>query len=405
MGLVDTEDGIKFAPHVNPNELAAKAAAEAVPANHFTPLLASGSFDISEAAHSTASSSSSSSGAAATKKKRGSGSSKTITPDLLPQQEGAEILEIPDLSLTSTLSTLMGETDLVDTEDLDLVPDYLFLAMSQLKPCELSEQDKVGCYKDRDIGFSGMACKHCGGQPGFGKYFPATVRSLAQTTTSQTILKHVGQKCRMCPPNIRNSILALQGQEDAEKSTYARGPCDDGRPRYGSRKVFFQRVWARLHGEPVPALPSGEELAALSAPNKKARKKSATKKSSATATATTMVVTADTDDAAPSSSAATQTTPGLSLITPNCSEDSNENVAVASASDEDSITHEARDRTAEEEKATEKRVVEDLATVRVTIRVGDETYFNGKWRQDSFSSLEESSSATHQAPAAKKVRV
>jgi len=25
-----------------------------------------------------------------------------------------------------------------------------------------------------------------------------------------------------------------------------------GRPRYGSRKVFFQRVWARLHDEPLP---------------------------------------------------------------------------------------------------------------------------------------------------------
>eukprot|EP00540_Astrosyne_radiata_P021241 CAMPEP_0116836174 /NCGR_PEP_ID=MMETSP0418-20121206/7947_1 /TAXON_ID=1158023 /ORGANISM="Astrosyne radiata, Strain 13vi08-1A" /LENGTH=315 /DNA_ID=CAMNT_0004465909 /DNA_START=51 /DNA_END=998 /DNA_ORIENTATION=- len=149
---------------------------------------------------------------------------------------------------------LLGDSQLVFASDRDLVPDPLFVAMAQMKPCALTEADRVGCYKSREIGFTGMCCKHCGGQPGFGKYFPATVRSLAQTTTSQTILKHVGSKCRFCPPHIRQAVLELQRQQVTKEGS------SSGRPRYGSRKVFFQRIWGRLHGEAGPTKSAPEEL-------------------------------------------------------------------------------------------------------------------------------------------------
>jgi hypothetical protein len=142
--------------------------------------------------------------------------------------------------------TLLGDTGMVCMADRDLVPDPLFVAMAQMKAVDLSEADRVGCYKSRPLGFTGMCCKHCGGQPGFGKYFPETVRSLAQTTTSQTILKHVGSKCRFCPPHVRQAVLELQRQQVIKETTNA------GRPRYGSRKVFFQRIWGRLHGKNAP---------------------------------------------------------------------------------------------------------------------------------------------------------
>ena len=145
----------------------------------------------------------------------------------------------------------LGES-LVCVSDRDLVPDALFVAMAQMKLVYLTESDKVGCYKDRPIGFVGLGCKHCGGQPGFGKYFPASVRSLAQTTTSQTILKHIGSKCRFCPPEVRQIVLDLQHQQAIKEAAIA------GRPRYGSRKVFFQRIWGRLHDEPVPEYPSAK---------------------------------------------------------------------------------------------------------------------------------------------------
>ena len=75
---------------------------------------------------------------------------------------------------------LIAGSDIVSTKDRDLVPDALFLAIAQMKRCQLAETDRVGCYKARDIGFLGLCCKHCDGQPGFGRYFPNSVRSLAR---------------------------------------------------------------------------------------------------------------------------------------------------------------------------------------------------------------------------------
>jgi hypothetical protein len=137
---------------------------------------------------------------------------------------------------------LLGDSKLVFLKDRDLVPDSLFVAMAQMKRCHLTDADRVGCYKSRELGFTGFCCKHCGGQPGFGKYFPASVRSLAQTTTSQTILKHIGSKCRFCPPHVRQAVVDLQRQQAIREGS------SSGRPRYGSRKIFFQRIWGRLHG-------------------------------------------------------------------------------------------------------------------------------------------------------------
>jgi hypothetical protein len=170
-----------------------------------------------------------------------------------PKDKKRAPTKAPILNSVSTSSTieefkeynfeeLLEDSQLVQMKDRDLVPDSLFVAMSQMKLCTLTQADRVGCYKARDLGFVGMCCKHCGGQPGFGRYFPNSVRSLAQTTTSQTILKHIGSKCRFCPTEIRNAVLDLQRQQAAREGLAS------GRPRYGSRKIFFQRVWSRLHG-------------------------------------------------------------------------------------------------------------------------------------------------------------
>ena len=47
----------------------------------------------------------------------------------------------------------------VTKEDRDLIPDALFVALGQMKPCRLKQADRVGCYKARPIGFIGFCCK------------------------------------------------------------------------------------------------------------------------------------------------------------------------------------------------------------------------------------------------------
>ncbi|GAX18557.1 hypothetical protein FisN_10Hh242 [Fistulifera solaris] len=166
---------------------------------------------------------------------------KGLFPDTQLSPKMPPATELLDLSDLPPLESLIEGSKLVLMKDIDLVPDALFVAMAQMKPCRLTPADRVGCYKTREIGFLGMCCKHCEGQPGFGRYYPNSVRSLAQTTTSQTILKHIAGKCRFCPPSIRDAVIKLQQLPGPSETT------SSGRPRYGSRKIFFQRVWSRLH--------------------------------------------------------------------------------------------------------------------------------------------------------------
>jgi hypothetical protein len=144
-----------------------------------------------------------------------------------------------------TFKQFVSGSTLVILEDRDLVPDYVFLSLAQLAPCQLIAEDRIGAYRARPIGFTGMCCRYCQGcQPGpgesprvvffipqkrtlmsnkkflmfrslsfsstgFGKFFPNSVRSLAQTTTTQTIIKHLTSKCKHVPRDVKVRLLAM----------------------------------------------------------------------------------------------------------------------------------------------------------------------------------------------------
>ena len=67
------------------------------------------------------------------------------------------------------------------------------------------------------------------------------------------MLKHIAQKCRFCDPAVRSAVLQLQQIQAAREGLAS------GRPRYGSRKIFFQRIWARLHGVGDHSSATGEK--------------------------------------------------------------------------------------------------------------------------------------------------
>lgn len=158
---------------------------------------------------------------------------KKSEPDPPPQEEEEQEPPPP-----------VDDRPLVFPEDQDLISDYLYLTLEQMSPCVLMEADRVGCYKGRKVGFPGLACKHCVGQAGCGRYFPASEASLSQTTTSQTIMNHV-RNCRRCPMEIRENLELMKRAR--------MGP--DGKrldkPKHGGRKVFFRRLWCRIQGLPM----------------------------------------------------------------------------------------------------------------------------------------------------------
>ena len=133
---------------------------------------------------------------------------------------------------------------LVLGEDKPLISDYLFLTLEQMEPCNLMDADRVGCYKGREVGFPGLACKHCVGQAGCGRYFPASEASLSQTTTSQTILNHV-RNCRRCPIEIRENLELMK------RAKLGPNGKKFDKPKHGGRKVFFHRLWCRIQGLPI----------------------------------------------------------------------------------------------------------------------------------------------------------
>ena len=125
----------------------------------------------------------------------------------------------------------------VQEGDRELITDYLYLLMEQMETCQFKEEDRTGGrskIKDNEVGFPGMQCRHCQGKAGFGRYFPATSSALALANSDRNIHNHV-QKCRRCPPSIKEQLAQLSKDQVQLKN------------RRGLRKMFFERVWNRMH--------------------------------------------------------------------------------------------------------------------------------------------------------------
>jgi hypothetical protein len=127
----------------------------------------------------------------------------------------------------------------VDAADKPLVTEYLFLLLEQMETCQFTEQDRTGGrskVKDYSVGYPGMQCKHCAGKAGFGRYFPGNLHALTSANSDRNIHNHI-TKCRRCPKEVRNELNRLQEEQSQCKN------------RRGSRKLFFERIWSRLHGQ------------------------------------------------------------------------------------------------------------------------------------------------------------
>jgi hypothetical protein len=119
--------------------------------------------------------------------------------------------------------------------DMEMIPPYVYFLMRQVEPCLFTEADRFVARSKGPVGYPGFQCRHCNGHAGLGKYFPVSSKSLSTNSTSQNIHAHL-LKCRKCPDPVKDRLVQLK----VEKS---RAP----RLEPGWRKVFFDKVWARLH--------------------------------------------------------------------------------------------------------------------------------------------------------------
>jgi hypothetical protein len=130
---------------------------------------------------------------------------------------------------------------LVSPHDKELITDYLFLIMDQMKVCEFSEEDRASGrskVKDIPVGFPGMECKHCSGRAGMGRYFPLSLHTLTLANSDRNIYNHI-MKCRKCPQETKTKLQHYQSN--------IHGGGGSSKNRRGSRKEFFTRIWNRMH--------------------------------------------------------------------------------------------------------------------------------------------------------------
>lgn len=126
----------------------------------------------------------------------------------------------------------------VRPSDQGLVTDYLFLLMDQMQTCRFTEADRTGGrskIKDNEVGFPGMECRHCQGRAGFGRYFPSSVAALSLANSDRNVYNHL-RKCRRCPEDTKKELIQLHKTQNQSKN------------RRGLRKIFFHRIWKRIHG-------------------------------------------------------------------------------------------------------------------------------------------------------------
>jgi hypothetical protein len=172
-----------------------------------------------------------------------------------------------------TIDTTVSHA-IVREDDLELqITGYLFCLLEQMESCYFSDEDRIGGrskVKSCQSGYPGyvffetllevslrytltrryffyicyrIQCKHCGGKSGFGRYFPASCAALSSANSDRNIFNHIS-KCRKCPEEVRDRLTSLFKQQSTFKN------------RRGTRKIFFERIWARMHQQEEPDLPT-----------------------------------------------------------------------------------------------------------------------------------------------------
>jgi hypothetical protein len=128
---------------------------------------------------------------------------------------------------------------LVADADKPYATDFSYLLMDQMQPCVFTEADRLGKRKGLPPGFPGLACRHCFGGYGSGRFFPSTIKTLSDTSKTLNVLHNHMMRCRKCPSDVKETLEKLRVSHDDERA----------KMKFGSQKAFFGRIWERLHGK------------------------------------------------------------------------------------------------------------------------------------------------------------
>jgi hypothetical protein len=160
-------------------------------------------------------------------------SSQATKAGQIPSHE--PVNESPTIPTTTTAS-------LTHPDDAPYCTRFSYYLLSQMHICYFTEADRLGKRKGLLAGFPGLACRHCYGSFGTGRFFPSSIKTLADTSKTLNVLFNHMERCRKCPLEVRSELAALHATHDDERAQM----------KFGSQKAFFTLVWQRLHGKATP---------------------------------------------------------------------------------------------------------------------------------------------------------
>jgi hypothetical protein len=126
---------------------------------------------------------------------------------------------------------------LVAPEDESYATGFSYHLLGQMQPCVFTEADRLGKRKGLPPGFPGLACRHCFGGYGSGRFFPSSIKTLSDTSKTLNVLHNHMMRCRKCPQDVRETLDKLRKVHDEQRA----------KMKFGSQKAFFARIWDRLH--------------------------------------------------------------------------------------------------------------------------------------------------------------
>jgi hypothetical protein len=133
--------------------------------------------------------------------------------------------------------TISSVSSLVTLEDKPYATAFSFELLSQMQPCVFTEADRLGKRKGLPTGFAGLACRHCFGGYGSGRFFPSSIKTLSDTSKTLNVLYNHMLRCRKCPLDVKESLQKFKIHHDDERA----------KMKFGSQKAFFAKIWSRLH--------------------------------------------------------------------------------------------------------------------------------------------------------------
>ena len=145
-----------------------------------------------------------------------------------------------DSVISSSDHASNGATELISIQDKHLVTDFTYFTMQQMIPCHLKASGN-GARSAFEVGFAGLECKHCSNTANPRRFFYRTSDILGGNYAH--IPNHL-LICKSCPQDVKAALEAKKTYHLQQKMKLGRG----------SQRIFFGRVWERLHGTKVSSL-------------------------------------------------------------------------------------------------------------------------------------------------------